>query len=202
MGQEAHCTVRLGDLVASGKALLETDELLFRGELRLKISFATISAVAASDGDLAITYPGGQATFELGPKAVQWAERIRHPTTLLDKLGVKPDTRLATIGLSEPTILAELAAQTGLIQDDDLSAAELILLELTDTSDLDQLHALQAAMPRQSAIWAIYPKGKSAPVREADVMAAARAAGLVDVKTARVSASHTALKFMIPRAVR
>ena len=34
----------------------------------------------------------GEATFELGPKAERWAERIRNPKSLLDKLGVKPES--------------------------------------------------------------------------------------------------------------
>ena len=32
MGQEATCTARVGGQVAAGKALLETDELVFRGD--------------------------------------------------------------------------------------------------------------------------------------------------------------------------
>jgi hypothetical protein len=41
-----------------------------------------------------------------------------------------------------------------------------------------------------------------AEVSESAVRAAALAAGLVDVKVARVSATHTAEKFVIPKAER
>ena len=37
MGQEFECRMRLGRRVLSGKAYLETDHLLFRGEERVKI---------------------------------------------------------------------------------------------------------------------------------------------------------------------
>jgi hypothetical protein len=49
MGQEARCTVRFGDQIAKGKALLETDNLIFRSEsLRLKITFKEMRSVEAA----------------------------------------------------------------------------------------------------------------------------------------------------------
>jgi hypothetical protein len=48
------------------------------------------------------------------------------------------------------------------------------------------------------AIWVIYPKGQK-QITEVGVIEAGRAAGLVDVKIARVSATHTGTKFMVPK---
>ena len=39
MGNEARCKVRFGKQESEGKALLETSEVLFRGDFRLKIPF-------------------------------------------------------------------------------------------------------------------------------------------------------------------
>jgi hypothetical protein len=39
MGQEVTCTARWGGKSVRGKALLETAEIIFRGEERLKIPF-------------------------------------------------------------------------------------------------------------------------------------------------------------------
>jgi hypothetical protein len=50
-------------------------------------------------------------------------------------------------------------------------------------------------------IWAITPKGKDG-IAEAAVVAAGKAAGLVDVKVAAFSPTHTAAKFVIPKAQR
>ncbi len=47
----------------------------------------------------------------------------------------------------------------------------------------------------------IRPKGR-ADLTEAMVLGAGRDAGMYDVKTARVSATHTGLKFVIPVADR
>jgi len=52
-------------------------------------------------------------------------------------------------------------------------------------------------MTRDGAIWVIRPRGSDA-ISEGDVMAAGKAAGLVDIKVARFSDTHSALKFVIP----
>ena len=50
-------------------------------------------------------------------------------------------------------------------------------------------------------VWVVYPKSRHG-FRETDVLAAGRAAGLKDVKTARFSATHSALKFVVPLSER
>ena len=67
--------------------------------------------------------------------------------------------------------------------------------------DLKRLRSLQEKIRRNGAIWVIAPKGKP-EIREADVMAAGKEAGLVDVKVVRFSETHTVHKFVIPVARR
>ncbi len=52
MGNEAKCLVRFGKQQSEGKALLETSEILFRGDFRLKIPFSSIKSATAVDGEL------------------------------------------------------------------------------------------------------------------------------------------------------
>ncbi len=52
-------------------------------------------------------------------------------------------------------------------------------------------------MKKNGALWVVYPKGQK-HITENDVMAAAKSAGLVDVKVVSFSETHTALKLMIP----
>jgi hypothetical protein len=47
MGNEASCKVRFNKRESQGKALLETSEILFRGDFRLKIPFSTIKSSKA-----------------------------------------------------------------------------------------------------------------------------------------------------------
>lgn len=62
---------------------------------------------------------------------------------------------------------------------------------------VDLRHKLKPA----GALWVIRPKGSTA-LTEAAVMAAGKRAGLVDVKVAGFSETHTAEKSVIPRAAR
>ena len=92
MGAEARCELRLNGGAHDGKALLETDELLFRGDprdgatrgFRLAIPFTSIQGVSGDDGALRVTFAGGDAVFILGAQAAKWAERIRSPKSLID----------------------------------------------------------------------------------------------------------------------
>lgn len=53
MGAEAECTVRFNGRVSSGKALLETEALIFRGAFRLAIPYARMTGVTAESGPVA-----------------------------------------------------------------------------------------------------------------------------------------------------
>ena len=71
MGQEIACTASSDGRRAGGRAQLETDELLFRGDgLRLRIPYASMTAVRAADGVLEVDHEGATSTFELGDRAV------------------------------------------------------------------------------------------------------------------------------------
>ena len=78
---------------------------------------------------------------------------------------------------------------------------ELIFFAAESRGALKKLKALERAMQRAGALWVVYPKGVK-HITQLDVMAAAKAAGLVDVKVVSFSATHTALKLMIPLARR
>lgn len=54
---------------------------------------------------------------------------------------------------------------------------------------------LKANLKPGGALWLIYPKGVP-EIKEIEVIRAGRAAEMKDVKVARFSATHTALKFV------
>src|SRR5215469_12267367 len=112
MGKEADCTVRFGGKKSVGKALLETNELIFRGEFRLKLTFASMKSVKAANGELRIETPEGSALFELGEQAAKWCDKILHPKSRIEKLGVKTDAQVALFGEFEREFLDELGALT------------------------------------------------------------------------------------------
>src|SRR5215470_15669317 len=88
MGNEATCRVRFGKQESEGKALLETSEILFRGDFRLKIPFSMIKSAKAVDGELRLQTADGLAVFDIGPAAEKWLKKILHQKSRIEKLGV------------------------------------------------------------------------------------------------------------------
>jgi len=182
--------------------MLETRELLFRGDFRLTIPFTDITAFEAARGQLSVTFPGGTAVFDLGRRAEQWALKIRYPSPLLDRLGVKQDTRVTVLGIEAADFEEQLRRRTKEVATTrEAMDREIVFLGAMSVDDLGQIEGLIPCIRRNAAVWIVYPKGKQ-HIREADVMAAGKAAGLVDVKIVSFSDTHSALKFVIPVARR
>lgn len=202
MGLEADCTVRYGKESSAGKARLEEKELIFRGDFRLKVPLSDITKADASGGALTIAWKGGQARLDLGAAAGKWADKIKSPRGLLDKLGIKPESRVCLIGLDEPAFLEQVRARTRTVTVGRAGkGTDLVLVAMKAKSDLQRLAALRRAIEPGGAIWVIWPKGVQS-FREDDVRAAGPSAGLVDVKVVSFSETLSGLKMMIPRALR
>jgi hypothetical protein len=202
VGSEAICRVSFKGETSEGKALLETAELIFRGGFRLKIPFNQIASLDASEAKLRVGYDGGVAVFELGRNAEKWAEKIRNPRGLLDKLGVKPGMTVAVVGVDDDGFMAQLRGLVDEPRREPVPGADLIFYEADRVDDLVRLLDLRRAIKPAGGIWVVSPKGKGAVLKDVDVMAAAREAGLVDNKVVSFSDTHTALKLVIPRTLR
>ncbi len=196
MGQELDCRLRYRKQTLAGKAYLETDHLLFRGTERIKFLLKDVQSVSAENGVLTIQAPEGAAAFELGTAAAKWAEKILHPPSRLDKLGVKDGVAVKMVGDFAGDFTQELATRQVKIVSG-RSKADVVLFAAEDRGALVRLPGLISGMDRGGAIWVIYPKGVSS-IREIEVIQAGRDAGLKDVKVASFSATHTGLKFMAP----
>jgi hypothetical protein len=142
--------------------------------------------------------------LELGALAAKWADRIKNPRGRLDKLGVKPGMKVSVVGAVDfdAEFRVELEARGA-----DASfgkpraASELIFFVAAHEKDLARLPALRKSLTPAGGIWVLRRKGGQG-VTEAQVMAAGKAAGLVDVKVVAFSATHTAEKLVIPLAKR
>src|ERR1700730_17421527 len=198
MGSELVCKARFGRQESEGKALLETSEILFRGEFRLKIPFAMIKSVKASDGELRVETPGGLAVLYLGAAAEKWREKILHPKSRQQKLGIKPGAKVSLLGDFDAEFLREIGELTKSVSKDKVAAgSEWIFLQADSKRDFRALLKISKSMAGQAALWIVYPKGQK-HITENDVLAAGRAAGMKDVKVVGFSTTHTALKFVVP----
>ncbi|HEY7283954.1 MAG TPA: hypothetical protein VH497_00830 [Vicinamibacterales bacterium] len=199
MGAEAKCHARANGRSATGLARLETDVLQFRGEgLRLSIPFKAMSKVVASDGELRVTSPDGTATLDLGTAAEKWADKIRNPPSRLQKIGVKPEWLVSVLGVEDAGFLQELRGAVSKISVGRVvKNCDAIFVGATKTAQLSRLKTLKSSLKANGALWVIRPKGRP-EITESAVMAAGKAAGLVDVKVVGFSPTHTAEKFVIP----
>jgi hypothetical protein len=119
--------------------------------------------------------------------------------SLLDKLGVKPFQRISVLGVDDDRFWAQLTAQAPDVVKDRLrQESDLIFFAADSLAALQQLARLKTHLVRHGAIWVVSLKGKAAKIKDVDVIAAAKAAGLVDNKVVSFSETHTALRLVIP----
>jgi hypothetical protein len=199
MGQEARCRARHRDHSCEGKALLETDELIFRGKpVRFAIPYSQIREVSAENGVLHVRWENEEAELELGDLAGKWLKKITNPRTLVDKLGVKTGMRVSIVGIDDPSLIAMLESRDAEIHAGaGTKASDIVFFGVENRDQLPKLREMKKLLKPNGAIWIIRPKG-SEKIRESDVMGSAREAGLVDVKVARYSDEMTAEKLVIP----
>lgn len=119
--------------------------------------------------------------------------------SLLDKLGVKDGMRVAVLDIEDEEFATALGAR-----DVDVvtrGPADLVVWAVDEPADLARFGTLIDWIRPAGGVWAVWAKGRK-ELNENHVREAALDAGLVDVKVARFSATHSALKLVIPRAKR
>jgi len=129
-------------------------------------------------------------------------ERV-YTTPLLDKLGIRPGMRVAVIDIEDDAFRLQLAERTSDVTEGaPLPETDVVLIGADSTADLAPLPDLRARIKPNGSIWVISRKGKAATIRDVEVMAAGKASGLIDNKVASFSETHTALRLVIPVALR
>lgn len=195
MGREATTGCRIGSANGSVKALLESTELVLRGEpaLRRRWPVAALQAVQVQ-GEALVFQAGGEAVqLALGAReAAAWARRIATPPpTLAAKLGVTAERPAFVCGRVDDDALA--AALHGATTAD-AAAAHWLVAVVRDAQDLAAALDRFAGMHAAHA-WLVYPKGRAADPGDAAIRSAWRAAGCMDSKTCAVSDTLTATRY-------
>ncbi len=199
MGKELQGAVRVGRQRHQGKILLETNQLIFRGtDYRLKITFAEMRDVQAKNGQLHIATRDDVLTFEIGTAAEKWREKILHPKTRVQKLGVKEGTKVRLLGEFTSDFVNELkAARAEIIQAGGSANADHNFFAAAGETSQAAIAKYAKKLKGAEALWVVYEKAKR-DLTENDVIAAGRKAQLKDVKVVGFSSTHSALKFVLP----
>src|SRR5437879_8263086 len=194
--------VWFGEQRSEGKALLETSEIFFRGGFRLKIPLSTIKSAKAVDGELRLQTVEGLAVFHLGATAEKWCDKILHPKSRIEKLGVKPGAKVSLLGDLDAGFHTEIGKVTKSVSKSKVAAdSECTFFAADSKEDLGALSKISKSMKGAAALWIVYPKGQK-HITENDVLAAGRKCGLKDGKVVGFSLPQTALKLVIHLSTR
>jgi hypothetical protein len=116
---------------------------------------------------------------------------------LLDKLGVKPGSRVAVLNLDNRGFIAGLRERTkDIVFRKPSKPCDLVFLGAEDARDLQRLKEVKSWIEPNGAIWVVRRKGAGAALRDTDLIGAGLAAGLVDNKIASFSDAHGAMRFV------
>jgi hypothetical protein len=199
MGREAICKCDWAGTTATVKVLLESTDLVVRGEIRKRVSISGLRNVEVQSGWLRFNASGDQVQIFLGaPAAEKWAIAIKAPPpSLARKLGITNESVVRTIGsINDKTLNAALAeaAQISAIRPD-------MMVAYVDTPESlnAALRAGKPQMLKSIPIWFVYPKGPGHPLNESTIRSLLRNNGMVDTKVASVSSQLTALRFNLRR---
>lgn len=193
MGREAICTATWDGATGEAKALLESTEIILRGDIRARIARAGITGVTARGDDLAVDVSGDTLTLELGAtEATKWAAALlKTPPTLAEKLGLATGKRAFVLGVIDDAALA--AALDGATTPV-LANADMIVAILRSDADLSATLDTARTAPT-CAIWIVAGKGKFATVSDNAIRGFMRAGHYVDSKTSGISDRWTATRY-------
>lgn len=198
MGTIAEGTVTVGGQKVNCKADFASDHVTFSGGRRGEVPYSKIEVVGTARGILKLRVDGALMEFPLGAKVDRIAAKVRKPPALMDKLGVKPGLTVANVGVEAKAFAAELAkAAPDATRGEPGRPVDLLFLAVRARDELDRIPDMVRHVKPDGGLWVVYPKGRR-DLRESDVLEAGRAAGLKDVKVARVSPELTALRFVRP----
>jgi hypothetical protein len=200
MGREAICECTFAGANAEVKALLESEELILRGDIRMRAPLQALRDVRVESEFLCFNLDKHSVQLRLGAAAAKsWAKKIKTPPpSLADKLGITGKT-VRTIGpISDRALDSALNAAAQI----STRHPELILAYVdTPESLATTLQDAKAQLARSVPIWLVYRKGPGHPLNESAIRTILRANGLMDTKVASVSAELTALRFSRPKSI-
>ena len=130
-------------------------------------------------------------------------ERDYSGRSLFEKLGVFAEAAVALAGRHDDGFVDVLNARLAKAASATMRARyDFIFLRIDAPRDLARFAAAASHLKPAGAIWAFHPKGRGASPSDAEVRAAGISAGLVDNKISAYTDSHTATRYVIPRARR
>jgi Protein of unknown function (DUF3052) len=201
-GRVTHTVAGSAPQSGDAKVLLEADELILRGAVRAKIQRRDIVDAKQKAGVVTVHYTGGTLSLALGDDATRFVTKLLEPPkSLLDKMGITAGSRVVLIAVKDAEFTAELAARDVTVSARAGKAETMIVLGITAAADLAKVKSVAASLAPTGALWVVHPKG-TAGVKDTDIFAAAKTAGLTYTKVVKFSETHSAERLVIPKSAR
>ena len=198
MGREAICECTFAGTTTKVKALLESEELILRGDIHLRAPLHALHHVRVESESLCFNLDAGPVRLDLGAAAAKsWAKKIKaQPPSLADKLGIT-NKIVRTIGPVVDRALdsALMSAAQIRAENPDFIVACVDTIESLSTALRDAKKQLARGVP----IWFVYRKGPGHPINESTIRTTLRDLGFMDTKVASVSTDLTALRFNLAK---
>ncbi len=116
---------------------------------------------------------------------------------LLDKLGVRPGSKVAVVDLDDPEFMKLLRTRTNdIVVGRPRTTCDLVFMGVRELPDLKRLRDVKSWIEPNGAIWVVRVKGAGRTLRDTDLIDAGLTAGLVDNKIASFSETHGAMRFV------
>jgi hypothetical protein len=196
MGREAEGAIRFQGEVGVGRMLIESTEVILRGEVRGRVPREAITGARVEGDDLVMDTTRGPLVLTAGAAvAAHLLKTLTKPVpTLREKLGVSAAVRAGELWpVTDAVLAAAMKGMTAPVPD-----AAIVVAEVLDEAALERL---TMALPRLAGrhVWCVNAKGPRPVLPEARIRAAMRGAGWIDSKTTAVSDAVSATRYGIRR---
>jgi hypothetical protein len=115
----------------------------------------------------------------------------------MDKLGVKPGSKVAIVDIDDAGFMKLLRERTSdIVKTRPRVPVDLVFLGASELRHLARLKDVKSWIEPNGAIWVVRPKGGRSEIKDTDVIEAGLAAGLVDNKIASFSDTHGAMRLV------
>jgi hypothetical protein len=186
----------------TAKLHLDNDELQLRGEVKVRIPRSAVGDISVRADVVTVTTTLGILTATLGDGAAKFAKKLAEaPKSRLEKMGISAESTVTIVNLKDAELDAELKAAGATVRRKLAANAALIVLGVESATDLPKIATAAESLAPDGALWVIHPKGTDG-VKDTDVFAAGKAAGLTYTKVAKYSATHTGEKLVVPVGMR
>lgn len=186
----------------TAKLHLDNDELQLRGEVKVRIPRSAVGDITVRADVVTVTTTLGVLKATLGDGAAKFAKKLAEaPKSRLEKMGISAESTVTIVNLKDAELNTELESLGATVRTNLAKNAELIVLGIEKSADLTKIATAAKSLAPDGALWVIHPKGTDG-VKDTDIFAAGKAAGLTYTKVAKYSATHTGEKLVVPVANR